>query len=81
MSSLLETLDKFVDQTKMSDTKMVVSADSQLKGKTNFITWRREFERAAKAQDVLDLLKGDEEILEKSNKTDYLYDSGGEKTT
>jgi hypothetical protein len=30
---------------------------------------------------VLDLLKGDEEILEKPNKRDYLYDSGGEKIT
>lgn len=65
----------------MSDTKMVVGPERQLKSKTNFITWRREFERAAKAQDVLDLLKGDEEILEKPNKTDYLYDSGGGKTT
>jgi hypothetical protein len=33
----------------MSDTKMVVGPERQFKGKTNFITWRREFERAAKA--------------------------------
>ena len=60
---------------------MIVSPDRQLKGKTNFITWRRGFERAAKAQDVLDLLKGDEEILEKPNKDDYLYDDSEGKTT
>jgi hypothetical protein len=70
-----------VIKTKMADTKMIVSPDRQLKGKTNFITWRRGFERAAKAQDVLDLLKGDEEILEKPNKDDYLYDDSEGKTT
>ena len=49
----------------MTDTKAEVSSDRLLKGKTNLVTWKREFERAAKAQDVLDLLTGDEDILSK----------------
>jgi hypothetical protein len=58
--------------TKMTDTKTGVSQDCLLKGKANFITWKREFERAAKAQDVLDLLTGDEPILNKPKTENYL---------
>src|SRR5277367_6682878 len=58
--------------TKMTDTKTGVSQDCLLKGKANFITWKREFERAAKAQDVLDLLTGDEPILNKPKTESYL---------
>jgi hypothetical protein len=56
----------------MTDTKMEVSSDRLLKGKANFVTWKREFERAAKAQDVLDLLTGDEDILSKPKSESYL---------
>jgi hypothetical protein len=56
----------------MTDTKMKASSDRLLKGKTNFVTWKREFERAAKAQDVLDLLTGDEDILSKPKSESYL---------
>ena len=56
----------------MADSKMAVSPDRQLKGKANFITWKREFERAAKAQDVLDLLIGEEDIISKPKPEDYL---------
>ena len=51
---------------------MEVSSDRLLKGKANFVTWKREFERAAKAQDVLDLLTGDEDILSKPKPESYL---------
>src|SRR4051812_8526219 len=58
----------------MADAKMDVSPDRRLRGKVNFITWKREFEREAKAHDVLDLFTGDEEILEKPKKEDYIDD-------
>lgn len=49
----------------MTGSRMGVSPEHRLRGKVNFITWKREFEREAKAHDVLDLFTGDEEILEK----------------
>ena len=66
----------------MTDTRMVISADRQLKDKVNFITWRREFERAAKTQDMLDLLNESEDIIDKPDKDLYLFDMDAEgKTT
>ena len=57
---------------RMADSKIDVSLERRLRGKINFITWKREFEREAKAHDVLDLFTGDEEILEKPQKGAYI---------
>ncbi|KAI3129614.1 hypothetical protein CBS147330_5244 [Penicillium roqueforti] len=48
-----------------------VKPDRQLKGKTNFISWKREFERAARANDVLEFLTGEEVVPPKPNKDEY----------
>jgi hypothetical protein len=41
----------------MTDSKMdEVKDDRKLRGKTNFIGWKREFERSAKANDILEYL-------------------------
>jgi hypothetical protein len=61
----------------MADSKIEVSPERRLRGKVNFITWKRDFEREAKAYDVLDLFTGDEEILEKPQKGDYIDDDEG----
>lgn len=53
---------------------MSVPLDRQLKGKANFISWKRHFERAAKALDILNLLTGKKEILEKPQTRVYLYE-------
>jgi hypothetical protein len=42
-----------------------------LKGKTNFIGWKREFERAAKANDIFEYLTGEEVIPSKPRKEGY----------
>ncbi|KAJ5222193.1 uncharacterized protein N7469_008433 [Penicillium citrinum] len=49
-----------------------VKSDRQLQGKTNFISWKREFERAARANDALEFLTGEEVVPTKPNKDDYL---------
>ena len=59
----------------MTDTKAGVSSDRQLQGKSNFISWTRDFERAAKAKDVFNLLNGDEEILKEPQEDAYLADA------
>ncbi|KAJ6033764.1 hypothetical protein N7444_011535 [Penicillium canescens] len=48
-----------------------VKPDRRLKGKTNFISWKREFERAARANDVLEFLTGEEVVPPKPNKDEY----------
>jgi gag-polypeptide of LTR copia-type len=56
----------------MTDSKMdEVKDDRKLKGKTNFISWKREFERAAKANDILEYLTGEEVVPSKPKKEDY----------
>jgi hypothetical protein len=65
----------------MADSKMDVSPERRLRGKVNFITWRREFEREAKAHDVLDLFTGNEDILEKPQKEDYIDDDDDKDAT
>jgi hypothetical protein len=56
----------------MTDSKMdEVKDDRKLKGKTNFISWKREFERAAKANDIFEYLTGDEVVPSKPKKEDY----------
>jgi hypothetical protein len=62
----------------MADPKIDVSPDRRLRGKVNFITWKRDFEREAKAYDVLDLFTGNEKILEKP-RTEYYIDNDDEK--
>jgi hypothetical protein len=64
----------------MADSKMDVSPERRLRGKINFITWKREFEREAKAHDVLDLFTGEEEILEKPQKELYIDDDDDKDT-
>lgn len=43
----------------------------QLHGESNYVVWNREFELAAMKEDVLELLKGDEEELSMPNPEDY----------
>src|SRR4051812_121966 len=60
----------------MTDSKMdEVKDDRKLKGKTNFISWKREFERAAKANDIFDYLIGEEVVPPKPQKEDYFVKS------
>ena len=67
---------------QMADSaKMDVSQDRRLRGKVNFVSWKREFDREAKAYDVLDLLKGDEAIIDKPKKATYLDDDDGKDPT
>jgi hypothetical protein len=47
----------------------------EVKGKTNFIGWKREFERAAKANDVLEYLTGEEVVPPKPRNKDYFVKS------
>ncbi|KAJ5982129.1 hypothetical protein N7451_012291 [Penicillium sp. IBT 35674x] len=49
-----------------------VKPDRQLEGKTNFINWKREFERAARANNALEFLTGEKVVPTKPNKDDYL---------
>jgi hypothetical protein len=50
----------------MTDSKMdKVKDDRKLKGKTNFVSWKREFERAAKANDIIEYLTGAEVVPSK----------------
>ena len=56
----------------MTDSRMdEVKADRKLKGKTNFIGWKREFERAAKANDIFEYLTGEEVVPSQPRKEDY----------
>lgn len=48
-----------------------VKADRKLKGKINFISWKREFERAAKANNTFEYLSGEEVVPPKPRKEDY----------
>ncbi|KZN94229.1 hypothetical protein EN45_044190 [Penicillium chrysogenum] len=57
-----------------------VKPDRQLKGKTNFISWKREFERAARANDVLEFLTGEEVVPPKPNKDEYFVKVLGTET-
>lgn len=57
----------------MTDSKMdEVKTDRKLKGKANFVSWKREFERAAKTHDILEYLTGEEVVPPKPRKEDYL---------
>ncbi|KAF2174916.1 hypothetical protein K469DRAFT_769406 [Zopfia rhizophila CBS 207.26] len=56
----------------MTEPKMdEVKADRKLKGKTNFIGWKHEFERAAKANDIFKYLTGEEIVPPKPRKEEY----------
>ena len=48
-----------------------VKDDRKLKGKTNFVSWKRDFERAAKVYDVLEYLTGKEVVPPRPRKDDY----------
>jgi hypothetical protein len=64
----------------MADAKIPdISPDRRLRGKVNYVTWKREFDREAKAYDVLDLFTGDEEILVKPKKEDYIDDDADDE--
>lgn len=57
----------------MTDSRMdPVKEDRKLRGKTNFVSWKREFERAARANEILDYLTGEEVVPPKPKKEDYL---------
>jgi hypothetical protein len=53
----------------MTDSKM--EEVNKLKGKTNLISWKREFERTAKANDTFEYLNGEEVVPPKPKKEDY----------
>jgi hypothetical protein len=56
----------------MTDSKLdEVKDDRKLKGKTNFVSWKREFERASKADDIFECLTGEEVVPPKPKKQDY----------
>ena len=56
----------------MTDSKLdEVKDDRKLKGKTNFVSWKREFERASKADDIFEYLTGEEVVPPKPKKQDY----------
>ena len=56
----------------MTDSKMDhVKDDRKLKSKTNFISWKREFECAAKVSDILKYLTGEEVVPPKPRNEDY----------
>jgi hypothetical protein len=58
--------------TDMTDSKLdEVKDDRKLKGKTNFVSWKREFERASKADDIFEYLTGEEVVPPKPKKQDY----------
>lgn len=61
-NSRLQTLD-------MTDSK--IDKVNKLQGKTNFISWKREFEHAAKAYDTFEYLNGKEIVPPKPKKEDY----------
>ena len=66
-----QTPDPDMTGSKMDEVK----DDRNLKGKTNFIGWKREFDRAAKANDILEYLTGDEVVPPKPKKEDYFVKS------
>jgi hypothetical protein len=53
----------------MTDSKM--DEVNKLKGKTNFISWKREFKRAAKANDTFKYLNSEEVVPPKPKRDDY----------
>jgi len=56
----------------MTDSKLEeVKDDRKLKGKSNFVSWKREFERASKANDFFEYLTGEEVVPPKPKKQDY----------
>ena len=54
-------------ESRMDDVK----DDRKLRGKTNFVSWKRDFERAAKVNDILEYLTGEEVVPPKPRKDDY----------
>lgn len=56
----------------MTESRMDDVKDSRkLKGKTNFISWKREFEQAARAHDILEYLTSEESVPPKPDKENY----------
>jgi len=56
----------------MTDSKLdEVKDNRKLKGKTNFVSWKRDFERASKANDTFEYLIGEEVVPPKPKKQDY----------
>ncbi|KAJ8127682.1 hypothetical protein O1611_g5954 [Lasiodiplodia mahajangana] len=56
----------------MTDSRMdEVKSERKLKGKINFVSWKREFERVAKRNDVLEYLIRGEIVPPKPRKEDY----------
>ncbi|OAQ57873.2 hypothetical protein VFPPC_18540 [Pochonia chlamydosporia 170] len=48
-----------------------VKDSRKLEGKTNFVSWKREFERAARTNDIFEYLTGEEMVPSKPRKEDY----------
>ena len=62
----------FAKVLRMANLKVDFSLKRCLCGKVNFIIWKCEFKREAKAYDVLNFFIGVEEILDKSQKVNYI---------
>jgi hypothetical protein len=52
-------------------TNSKIDEVNKLKGLTNFINWKREFERVTKPNDTLEYLNGTEVVPLKLKKEDY----------
>jgi hypothetical protein len=63
---------------RMADSKMDVSPERRLRGKINFIAWRHDFQRAAKAHGVSDIFNGRDDMLSRPKTEDYI-DTDDEK--
>ena len=62
-----QTPDPDVTDSKMDEVK----DDHKLKGKTNFISGKHEFDHVAEANDILEYLTGDKVVPPKPKKEDY----------
>ncbi|MCJ1306155.1 hypothetical protein MMC08_008973, partial [Hypocenomyce scalaris] len=54
----------------MSESKEDIAVSKQLQEKSNYIVWLRDFKCAAKAKDILKILKGEEEIIKSEPTTE-----------
>jgi hypothetical protein len=55
--------------TDMINSKLdEVKDDRKLKGKSNFVSWKREFERASKINNIFEYLTGEEVVPPKLKK-------------
>jgi hypothetical protein len=59
-------------QNRMSILSDEPKPEQKVKGKNNFVTWQREFKRAARAKDVLKILDGEEDTIKEPEEKDFV---------